>query len=130
MPARTPPTWPTSPWLRATGYGQRATGNGHFMRSEGPDCHRRWKPGTPVVALLIVRHGGQPLFVGLMTAAPGAYTEQVVVRESMTMPVPNGLSAEHAALTEPMAVAWHAVRRGAARGRPRSSSAAGRSVRR
>ena len=28
------------------------------------------------------------------------------------MPVPNGLGSEVAALTEPMAVAWHAVRRG------------------
>ena len=28
------------------------------------------------------------------------------------LPVPNGLSADMAALTEPMAVAWHAVRRG------------------
>jgi threonine dehydrogenase-like Zn-dependent dehydrogenase len=28
------------------------------------------------------------------------------------MPVPNGLAPDVAALTEPMAVAWHAVRRG------------------
>jgi threonine dehydrogenase-like Zn-dependent dehydrogenase len=28
------------------------------------------------------------------------------------MPVPNGLEPDVAALTEPMAVAWHAVRRG------------------
>ncbi|NKY27409.1 zinc-binding dehydrogenase [Nocardia gamkensis] len=105
-----------------------ATGYEHFMRSDqsvvlghefsgtivdyGPDCRRRWRTGTPVVALPIVRHGEQPHLVGLSTAAPGGYAEQVVVQESMTMPVPNGLSAEHAALTEPMAVAWHAVRRG------------------
>ncbi|MEU4340053.1 zinc-binding dehydrogenase [Nocardia sp. NPDC023852] len=105
-----------------------ATGYDHFMRSDqsvvlghefsgaileyGPGCRKRWKAGTPVVALPIVRHGKQPHLVGLSTAAPGGYAEQVVVQESMTMPVPNGLSAEHAALTEPMAVAWHAVRRG------------------
>ncbi|TQM29935.1 zinc-binding dehydrogenase [Nocardia bhagyanarayanae] len=106
----------------------RATGYDGFMRSEqsvvlghefsgtiveyGPDCRKRWKPGTKVVALPIVRHDGQPHLTGLTTAAPGGYAEQVVVQESMTMPVPNGLSAELAALTEPMAVAWHAVRKG------------------
>lgn len=105
-----------------------ATGYDRFMRTSqsvvlghefsgaiveyGPDCHRRWRTGTPVVALPIVRRDGEPHLTGLSTAAPGAYAEQVVVQESMTMPIPNGLSAEHAALTEPMAVAWHAVRRG------------------
>lgn len=44
--------------------------------------------------------------------APGAYAERVLVQESMTFAVPNGLPADVAALTEPMAVAWHAVRRG------------------
>ncbi|QBS41927.1 zinc-binding dehydrogenase [Nocardia sp. CS682] len=78
----------------------------------GPGCRKRWRTGTPVVALPIVRHGEKPQLTGLSAAAPGAYAEQVIVQESMTLPVPNGLSAEHAALTEPMAVAWHAVRRG------------------
>ena len=60
--------------------------------------------------------------------APGAYAEQVLVQESLMMAVPNGLPADVAALTEPMAVAWHAVRRGEVRKRrSRSSSAAGRS---
>jgi threonine dehydrogenase-like Zn-dependent dehydrogenase len=36
----------------------------------------------------------------------------VVVEESMMLPVPNGLSPEMGALTEPMAVGWHAVQRG------------------
>ncbi|MEU2255784.1 zinc-binding dehydrogenase [Nocardia xishanensis] len=105
-----------------------ATGYDGFMRAEqsvvlghefsgeiveyGPGCRKRWKPGTKVVALPIIRHDGQPHLTGLSTAAPGGYAEQVVVQESMTMPVPNGLSAELAALTEPMAVAWHAVRKG------------------
>ncbi|WP_063044828.1 zinc-binding dehydrogenase [Nocardia pseudovaccinii] len=104
------------------------TGYDQFMRAEqsvvlghefsgeivdyGPGCRKRWRTGTPVVALPIVRHDGAPQLTGLSTAAPGAYAEQVVVQESMTMPIPNGLSAEHAALTEPMAVAWHAVRKG------------------
>jgi threonine dehydrogenase-like Zn-dependent dehydrogenase len=78
----------------------------------GPGCHERWQTGTPVVALPIIRNGTDVHLTGLSVAAPGGYAEQVVVQESMTMAVPNGLSAEHAALTEPMAVALHAVRRG------------------
>jgi threonine dehydrogenase-like Zn-dependent dehydrogenase len=65
-----------------------------------------------VVALPILRTAGQPHLTGLAAAAPGGYAEQVLVQESMTFAVPNGLPAEHATLTEPMAVARHAVRRG------------------
>jgi threonine dehydrogenase-like Zn-dependent dehydrogenase len=54
---------------------------------------------------------------GLSAKAPGAYAERVLVQESLTMPVPNGLAIETAALTEPMAVAWHAVRRSRVRKR-------------
>jgi threonine dehydrogenase-like Zn-dependent dehydrogenase len=55
--------------------------------------------------------------VGLSAHAPGAYAEQLLVQESLMMPVPNGLAPEAAALTEPMAVAWHAVQRGEVRRR-------------
>ncbi|MEC3958543.1 zinc-binding dehydrogenase [Nocardia sp. CDC153] len=104
-----------------------ATGYDRFMRSDqrvvmgheftgeiieyGPATRRRWKPGTPVVALPILRTGRRPELTGLSVHAPGGYAEQVVVQESMTFPVPGGLSPDHAALTEPMAVAWHAVRK-------------------
>ena len=54
---------------------------------------------------------------GLSAKAPGAYAERVLVQESLTMDVPNGLAPETAALTEPMAVAWHAVRRSGVRKR-------------
>ncbi|HEU4361766.1 MAG TPA: zinc-binding dehydrogenase, partial [Mycobacterium sp.] len=50
--------------------------------------------------------------MGLSVDAPGAYAEQVLVEQSLAFEVPNGLSPELAALTEPMAVGWHAVRRG------------------
>ncbi len=50
--------------------------------------------------------------IGLSAMAPGAYAEQLVVEQSLTFVVPNGLAPEIAALTEPMAVGWHAVRRG------------------
>jgi len=78
----------------------------------GPGCRREQPTGTPVVALPILRRGPEIDSIGLSAHAAGAYAEQLLVQESLTMAVPNGLSPEVAALTEPMAVAWHAVRRG------------------
>ena len=80
--------------------------------SYGPDCQKRWVPGTPVVALPIVSHGGQSHLTGFSESSPGAYADFVVVNEDLTFEVPDGVTAEQAALTEPMAVAYHAVRRG------------------
>ncbi|MEV5989592.1 zinc-binding dehydrogenase [Streptomyces sp. NPDC052051] len=77
----------------------------------GPDTHRRWRPGSLVVSMPMIRTGRTPYLVGSSAQATGAYAEQIVVQESMTFDVPNGLSAQHAVLTEPMAVGWHAVRR-------------------
>src|SRR4051794_11169316 len=68
--------------------------------------------GTPVVALPIVRGPQGVDTTGLSQHAPGAYAEQVIVQESLMLPVPNGLASEVAALTEPMAVALHAARPG------------------
>ena len=68
--------------------------------------------GTPVVALPLLATRGGVHTIGLSAQAPGAYAEQVLVEESLMLPVPNGLAPELAALTEPMAVGWHAVRRG------------------
>jgi threonine dehydrogenase-like Zn-dependent dehydrogenase len=82
----------------------------------GEGTQRRWKTGTPVVSLPMIRMGGDGVqMTGLSAKAPGAYAERVLVQESLTMDVPNGLAPETAALTEPMAVAWHAVRRSAVR---------------
>ena len=64
------------------------------------------------MALPLLRAGKEVHATGLSTAAPGAYAEQTLVEESLTMAVPNGLPPQVATLTEPMAVAWHAVRRG------------------
>jgi threonine dehydrogenase-like Zn-dependent dehydrogenase len=69
--------------------------------------------GTPVVALPLLR--GEPGRVdttGLSVHAPGAYADQVLVEKALMLPVPNGLDPAMAAMTEPMAVAYHAVRRG------------------
>jgi len=103
------------------------TGYPDFMRSDqsvvfghefcgevvdhGPGTRKSLKPGTPVVALPLLRRGKEVHALGLSTKAPGAYAEQLVVEQSLTLPIPNGLPADKAALTEPMAVGWHAVQR-------------------
>jgi threonine dehydrogenase-like Zn-dependent dehydrogenase len=78
----------------------------------GPGTRKDLRRGTPVVALPLLRRGKDVHAIGLSTMAPGAYAEQLVVEQSLTLAVPNGLAPEIAALTEPMAVGWHAVRRG------------------
>ena len=78
----------------------------------GPRSTKKIKAGARVCALPLIRKSGSVDAIGLSQRSPGAYAEQVVVDESMMIPVPNGLSPDLAALTEPMAVAWHAVRRG------------------
>ncbi|GFG72218.1 zinc-binding dehydrogenase [Mycolicibacter senuensis] len=109
------------------------TGYDGFMRSDqqvvlghefcgevldhGPRTRKAPRAGTRVVSVPLVRRGEDIHPVGLSVSAPGSYAEQLVVEQSLTLPVPNGLSAEAAALTEPMAVAWHAVRRGEVRKR-------------
>lgn len=78
----------------------------------GPGSSKKIKSGTRVCALPMLRHGDAVDLIGLSPRSSGAYAERVVVEESLMVPVPNGLAADRAALTEPMAVAWHAVRRG------------------
>jgi threonine dehydrogenase-like Zn-dependent dehydrogenase len=78
----------------------------------GPGCRTTLATGALVVAVPMLRNAHGIDALGLSQHAPGAYAEQLLVQESMMMPVPNGLAPDVAALTEPMAVAWHAVRRG------------------
>jgi len=87
------------------------------VAEHGPGCRRGLTPGTRVVALPLLRGREGVDTVGLSERAPGAYAERTLVEESLMLAVPNGLTAEVAALTEPMAVAWHAVRRGEVRKR-------------
>ena len=68
--------------------------------------------GTPVVSFPLLRQAGGVHPTGLSAHAPGAYAEQVLVEDALSLPVPNGLAPEVAALTEPLAVGLHAVRRG------------------
>lgn len=95
--------------------GDTATVMGHefagVIAERGPKTPKALKEGMTVVSFPMVRaHGGVQL-TGLSPLAPGGYAEQVLVEASMTFAVPNGLPVDIAALTEPMAVALHAVRR-------------------
>ena len=47
-----------------------------------------------------------------MPPRPGAFADYVAVPERNLLPVPDGLSLRDAALTEPVAVSWHAMRIG------------------
>jgi threonine dehydrogenase-like Zn-dependent dehydrogenase len=78
----------------------------------GPRCQKTVPTGVPVVALPLLRGARGVDLVGLSAHAPGAYAEQLLVQEPLMMRVPDGVDADRAALAEPMAVAWHAVRRG------------------
>jgi threonine dehydrogenase-like Zn-dependent dehydrogenase len=78
----------------------------------GPKTRRSSPTGTHVVAMPLLRSSAGVETLGLSVHAPGAYAEQLVVEESLMLAVPNGLEPNVAALTEPMAVGWHAVRRG------------------
>lgn len=78
----------------------------------GPGTAKRLKPGARVCVVPVIRKGRDIDMVGLSARSPGAYAERVLVEETMMLPVPNGLSADMAALTEPMAVGLHAVNRG------------------
>jgi threonine dehydrogenase-like Zn-dependent dehydrogenase len=88
---------------------------GHEFSAEiaeyGPGTKRQIPTGTPVVALPLIRGAHGVDTIGLSVHAPGAYAEQLLAQEALVLAVPNALSPEVAALTEPMAVAWHAVRR-------------------
>jgi len=88
---------------------------GHEFTGEvlesGPRTRRPLLTGTPVVAVPLCRNGKDLHAIGLSQFAPGGYAERVLVEQSMTMPIPNGLAPRTAVLTEPLAVGYHAVRR-------------------
>ena len=95
--------------------GDTPTVMGHeftgVIAERGPKTPKALKQGMTVVSFPLVRSHGAVQLTGLSPLAPGAYAEQVLVEASLTFPVPNGLSVDMAAMTEPMAVALHAVRR-------------------
>ena len=78
----------------------------------GPRTRKSLRAGTRVVAVPLLRNGKDIHATGLSVSAPGGYAERMLVEQSLAMAVPNGLPTDIAALTEPMAVGLHAVRRG------------------
>lgn len=77
----------------------------------GAKTTRKLKTGAQVCAVPLMRSGKDVELLGLSARVAGAYAEQVLVQEEMIERVPNGLPPDQSALTEPMAVALHAVRR-------------------
>jgi threonine dehydrogenase-like Zn-dependent dehydrogenase len=78
----------------------------------GAETRRKVAVGTPVVAMPLRRLGDEVHAIGLSAKAHGAYAEQVLVEEALMFALPNGLSPDLAALTEPLAIGRHAVQRG------------------
>ena len=77
----------------------------------GPNAARRLRPGTRVVHPALLIRGTEIHGIGYSNDVPGGFAEQMVLSESMVVPVPEGLPSGYAALTEPMAVGVHAVAR-------------------
>src|SRR6201999_1410885 len=82
----------------------------------GPGTQRKFKAGTRVCSLpaLLTPDGLQA--IGYSNDNVGGYAERMVLSEPLLLEVPNGLAAEHAALTEPLAVGVHAVAKANIRG--------------
>src|SRR3979411_570448 len=82
----------------------------------GPATQRKLKPGTKVCSLPALITAEGPQVIGYSNDNVGAYAEPRLLSEALLLEVPNGLAAEHAALTEPLAVGVHAVAKANIRG--------------
>ena len=82
----------------------------------GPGTARRFKPGTKVCSLPALLMPAGIESIGYSNDNVGAYAERMLLSEPLLLEVPNGLSAAHAALTEPLAVGVHAVAKANIRG--------------
>jgi threonine dehydrogenase-like Zn-dependent dehydrogenase len=70
---------------------------------------RKLKPGTRVCSMPALLTPTGPQGIGYSNDNIGGYAERMLLSEALLLEVPNGLAAEHAALTEPLAVGVHAV---------------------
>ena len=82
----------------------------------GPGTARRFKPGAKVCSLPALLTAEGPQGIGYSNDNVGAYAERMLLSEALLLEVPNGLAAEHAALTEPLAVGVHAVAKAGIKG--------------
>jgi threonine dehydrogenase-like Zn-dependent dehydrogenase len=67
------------------------------------------KVGDLIVSMPITFDETGIYAIGYSNEYPGGYGELMALSDMLALRVPNGLAAEHAALTEPMAVGVHAV---------------------
>ena len=81
----------------------------------GPQTERSLKPGSLVCSIPLLWRDFQA--IGYSPNTPGAFAEQLLLSADLMLPVPNGTSAELAALTEPLAVGMHAVAKAGLAGR-------------
>ena len=86
---------------------------GHEFTAEivdyGPETGGTLRVGSVVCALPYAMGPAGLEVIGFSPTLPGGFGELMVLQEAMLMPVPEGLDARTAALTEPLAVGEHAV---------------------
>jgi threonine dehydrogenase-like Zn-dependent dehydrogenase len=75
----------------------------------GPETRRSLATGTRVCSRPVLMRAPGPQTIGYSNDHPGGYGEYMRLSEALLLPVPDGLSTEHAALTELLAVGLHAV---------------------
>lgn len=66
-------------------------------------------PGTLVVSIPVLLADGHVKQLAYNNDYPGGYAESMLLSAPLLLEVPNGLDAQRAALTEPLAVGLHAV---------------------
>src|SRR4029453_16097601 len=77
----------------------------------GPGTEAAVAPGDLVVSVPYLVRGAGLLPLGFVNDAPGGFAERMLLPGMLCLRVPNGLDPRRPALTEPMAVALHAVHR-------------------
>lgn len=75
----------------------------------GPGTERSLPPGTRVCSMPVVVGPDGPEGIGYSNRYPGGLAERMVLQEALLLAVPDNLTSEVAALTEPLAVGEHAV---------------------
>jgi threonine dehydrogenase-like Zn-dependent dehydrogenase len=75
----------------------------------GPHTSARLAAGTLVCSLPMTLAGTTVQGIGYSNDIAGGFAQYMPLADKLLLPVPNGLPASSAALTEPIAVGWHAV---------------------
>lgn len=75
----------------------------------GPQTQRSLSAGDRVCSMPFLLKDGSPVLIGSSAQASGAYAEYMILTESLLVKVDPETPTEAAALTEPVAVAVHAI---------------------